>query len=151
MKNFKQKEVPATSEMAAEPKRVKEYMTDKNKLITFHPDTHILDVAQSLLQNRITGAPVLNQMGDVVGLIDDKDCLRIVVETMYHNHPVLDKTASHYMSNIMKSVNQETDINEAANIFLTTPYKRLLVIDDDGKLRGQISRRDILKALFDMD
>ncbi|GAA5222259.1 CBS domain-containing protein [Membranihabitans marinus] len=146
MKNFKQKLVTEIEEPEVATPIVKQFMT--TDLITFEPDTPILTVAQTLLKNRITGAPVLDKNKDVVGLIDDKDCLRVVIETMYHNHPVLDKTAAHYMSNVMKTVNQETDINEAANIFLTTPYKRLLVTDNDGKLVGQISRRDILKALF---
>lgn len=145
MKNFKYKE-PTEVETATQVLKVKDYMT--SELITFEPDTPVLTVAQTLLKHKITGAPVLDSEGNVVGLIDDKDCLRVVFETLYHNHPVIDKTAKHYMSNVMKTIHLETDILEAANIFLTTPYKRLLVTNSEGKLSGQISRRDILKALF---
>ena len=51
----------------------------------------------------------------------------------------------------MKTVNEDTSISEAANIFLETKYKRLLVVNRDGKLVGQISRRDVLRAVRDLN
>lgn len=146
IRNYKQKEIDDNPPM--KKKTVKDYMT--TALITFKPDTNVLDIADSLLKNRITGAPVLDDNGNVVGLIDDKDCLRIVVDTLYHNQPIVSHTAREYMSNVMKTVDIDTEILEVANTFLTTPYKRLLVTDKDGKLRGNISRRDILRAIHDM-
>ncbi len=104
-----------------------------------------------MLENRITGAPVLNEKNEVVGLIDDKDCLNILVGSAYYNHPVGKDTVASYMSNIMKSISVHDDIVDVANIFLSTKYKRLLVMDDDGKLVGQISRRDILRAIKDLN
>ncbi|MBY5957024.1 CBS domain-containing protein [Membranicola marinus] len=146
IKNYKQKEIDQNPPM--EKKKVLDYMT--SDLITFRLDTNVLDIADTLLEKRITGAPVLDDDGNLIGLIDDKDCLRIVVDTLYHNQPIVSHTAREYMSNVMKTVNIKTDILEVANIFLTTPYKRLLVVDDSGKLRGNISRRDILRAIHDM-
>lgn len=146
IKNYKQKEIDENPPM--KKKRVKDYMT--SNLITFGPDTNVLDITNTLLEKRITGAPVLDDYGKLIGLIDDKDCLRIIVDTLYHNQPIISHTAREYMSNVMKTVNIDTEILEVANIFLTTPYKRLLVIDNTGKLRGNISRRDILRAIHDM-
>lgn len=149
MKNYKQKELDTSVRHGHKTTSVKEYMT-KN-LITFHPETPLKEVVHSLLTNKITGAPVLNAGGDVVGLIDDKDCLKLLFDSLYHNLPVSTKTTKDYMSDMMKSVDVETDIMDAANIFLTTPYKRLLVLDNKGKLRGQISRHDILRAIEDIE
>ena len=104
-----------------------------------------------MLKNRITGAPVLNDNNEVVGMIDDKDCLNVLVSGAYYNHPVAKDTVASYMSNVMKTIPVQSDIVEVANIFLHSKYKRLLVIGDDGKLVGQISRRDILRAIKDMD
>lgn len=146
IKNYKQKEIEKNPPI--KKKLVKDYMT--SKLITFKPDTNVLDIANTLLEKRITGAPVLDDDGNVVGLIDDKDCLRIIVDTLYHNQPIVSHTAREYMTNVMKTVDINTDILEVANIFLTTPYKRLVVTDKKGKLRGNISRRDILRAIHDM-
>lgn len=151
MKNFQQKLVDANQEdkHLKPPPPVSEYMV--RKLITFRPDTPISEVIHSLLENRITGAPVLNEKNEVVGLIDDKDCLNVLFGGVYHNSPVSDDTVASYMSNVMKTISIHANILEVANTFLTTPYKRLLVMDDNGKLAGQISRRDILRAIKDMN
>lgn len=147
MKNYQQKAVePEHSyELKAEP--VSKYMTRERDLITFTRDTPIIDVINSLLEHRITGAPVLNEKKEVVGLIDDKDCLHMLVDSAYHNQPLSKATVESYMSNVMKTIPMDSDIVDVANIFLTTPFKRLLVLDEDGKLSGQISRRDILQAV----
>ena len=68
---------------------------------------------------------------------------------MYYNNPGNTGTVADYMSNIMKSVSIHDNIVQIADIFLHSKYKRLLVMDDDGKLAGQISRRDILRAVRD--
>jgi CBS domain-containing protein len=150
MKNYKQKVLtpePLTPKFNAP--LVTEYMV--SKLITFSPDDNITDVIDSLLENRITGAPVLNNQNQVVGLIDDKDCLKVLVESAYHNMPITKSKVAHYMSTNMKSISDKDTIVDAANIFLSSYYKRLQVKDDNGKLVGQISRRDILRAIKDMN
>jgi CBS domain-containing protein len=152
MKNFQQKSVDTNQiDRTITPPSVTEYMV--TKLITFKPDTPISEVIDSLLENRITGAPVLNEFNEIVGLIDDKDCLNVLFGGAYHNSPVpvSDGTVASYMSNVMKTISVNADIFEVANKFLTTPYKRLLVMDDNGKLVGQVSRRDILRAIKDMN
>ena len=150
MKNYQQKAVESNNNN--HPRKtalVVDYMI-KN-LITFKPETDIMEVVNTLINNRITGAPVLTENKELVGLIDDKDCLRILFASAYHNMPVDKPTVAHYMSNVMKTVSPDTDIYEVANIFLTTIYKRLLVVDDDGKLLGQISRHDVLRAIHDFN
>jgi predicted transcriptional regulator len=149
MKNFQQKSLDGfTVDRSVKAPPVTDYMV--KKLITFSPDTPISEVIESLLSNRITGAPVLNDKKQVVSLIDDKDCLNVLFGGVYHNRPVGDDTVASYMSNVMKTISIHADILEVANTFLTTPYKRLLVMDDNGKLAGQISRRDVLRAIKDM-
>jgi len=61
-----------------------------------------------------------------------------------------------YMSNVMRTITAHVDVVEVADIFLQSPYKRLMVLDDDGRLLGQISlgqisRRDILRAIKDLE
>jgi len=149
MKNYKQKEIavePLTPAFKAAP--VTDYMV--SKLITFTPEMDITEVIDSLLENRITGAPVLNSRNQVVGLIDDKDCLQVLIESAYHNLPISNNQVAHYMTKDMKSISDKDTIVDAANIFLSTKYKRLQVKDEDGKLVGQISRRDILRAIKDL-
>ncbi len=150
MKNFQQKSIDGHQEdRSLKVPPVTDYMV--KKLFTFKPDTPISQVIDSLLEHRITGAPVLNDRGEVVGLIDDKDCLNVLVADVYYNRPGSDDTVATYMSNVMKTISVHANIVDVAHTFLTTPYKRLLVMDDEGKLVGQISRRDILRAIKDMN
>ena len=152
MKNFRQKSSePLAKDLQLTIPSVAEYMVPVSKLITFHTNTPVSQVIDTLLKNRITGAPVLNDEGDVVGLIDDKDCLNTLVGSAYYNHPVERDVVSEYMSNVMSSISVDANLIDVANTFLTTPYKRLLVKDKNGKLAGQISRRDVLLAIKDMN
>ena len=152
MKNYQQKSVESTDKKRAfKPAPVTDYMIRADKLITFQPETEIIEVVDTLLDNRITGAPVLNSKKEVVGLIDDKDCLKVLFDMAYHNQPVKDNTVAHYMTNVMKTISVDANIADVADTFLSTKYKRLLVVDEEGKLKGQISRRDILQAIHDFN
>ena len=150
MKNFQNRHhTDEKKDLTLKAPPVTDYMT--KDLITFHVNTEINEVIDTLLSKRITGAPVLNDRGEVVGLIDDKDCLKVLFASAYYNHPVGKETVSDYMSNVMKSISDDDNILDVANIFVGTPFKRLLVLDEDGKLVGQISRRDVLRAIKDMN
>ena len=128
---------------------IREYMA--TNLITFTPDSNVMDVVNALLEKRITGAPVLNNRKEVVGMIDDKTCLKLLVASEYYNSPLSEQTVSNYMDDVLTTVKEDISIPEAANIFLETKYKRLIVVDENGKLAGQISRRDILRAIRDIN
>jgi predicted transcriptional regulator len=65
--------------------------------------------------------------------------------------PITKNKVAHYMGTDMRSISDKDTIVDAANIFLSSYYKRLQVKDDNGKLVGQISRRDILRAIKDMN
>jgi predicted transcriptional regulator len=128
---------------------IRDYMA--TNLITFTPDSNVMDVVNALLEKRITGAPVLNDRKEVVGMIDDKTCLKLLVASEYYNSPLSEQKVSNYMDDVLTTVKEDISISEAANIFLETKYKRLIVVDDNGKLAGQISRRDILRAIRDIN
>lgn len=148
MKNFQNRAVDQNSKQNVDAPSVTEYMT--KKLITFRKDTDINEVIQSLLENRISGAPVLDEAGEVVGLVDDKDCLNVLFGNMYNQRPTGPATVANYMSNVMRTISVDDNILDVAYIFSTSPYKRLLVKDNNNKLVGQISRRDILRAIKEL-
>jgi len=149
MKNFQNKLVDKEAKKAVNHiPSVEEYMT--RDLITFKKDTDINVVIKSLLDNKISGAPVLDNNGQVVGLIDDKDCLNVLFGNVYNRLPTTTDTVSNYMSNVMKSINVNQNILDVALVFVSSPYKRLMVMDDNNKLVGQISRVDILRAITEL-
>ena len=124
---------------------ITEYMT--RDLITFKRDTEINEVIDTLLEKGISGAPVLNDNNEIIGLIDDKDCLNVIVDSLYYDSPVRKRIVDTYMTDIYKTISVDSDIVDVANKFLKSNFKRFLVVNDNGKLMGQISRIDILKAI----
>jgi len=123
--------------------RVKDYM--KRKLITFSPDQNINDVMETILKQRITGGPVTDENGNLIGIISDTDLMHVIGDSRYHNMPIGDRTVADYMSKQVSTIDAEADIFDAAARFLKTGHRRFPVIEE-GKLIGQISRMDVIIA-----
>ena len=128
---------------------VTKYMT--TDLITFTPETDIIKAIDSMIEHQISGAPVLNENKELVGMISEKDCITVIIDSVYHNQPVSTSKVSKYMTTNLKTVSVEADVVDVANEFLKKNYKRFPVIDEKGRLVGQVSRRDILRAVKAMD
>lgn len=118
-------------------------------VITFSVDQPIVDAIDIMLDKRISGAPVLSDKGDLVGILSEKDCLKIIVDRAYHNHPNQKSTVGDYMSKDVATVDIEKDVAEVANLFLSSNYRRFPVVEN-GKLKGQVSRRDVMRATRDL-
>ena len=59
-------------------------------------------------------------------------------------------TVSKYMSNVMKTISVNQNVLDVASVFVSTPYKRLLVMDENNKLVGLISRCDVLRDIKEL-
>lgn len=122
--------------------KVKEYMSAS--LVTLSPTTPILEAARRLVENRISGAPVVDHTGNLVGVLSEKDCMRIALQAGYHSEVA--GTVAEFMHGEVKTVDAERNIVDVAMMFIEDDYRRYPVMKD-GRLVGQISRRDVLKAL----
>ncbi len=125
--------------------KARDYMS--SRLITMTPDMDISRAIKLLLKHRISGAPVCDADGRLVGVISKKDCFKVAFTASYHKQwggPV-----SEYMTRDPETVDADTDIIEVAEKFLNGPYRRFPVMSND-RLVGQISRHDVLRALEDL-
>ena len=125
------------------PIRVKDYMT--TKLITFRPEQSVEEVIQSLIKNRISGAPVVNDKNELVGMISEGDCIKQISESRYYNMPLEGNTVEKHMVRNVDTIDGEMNVFDAANKFLDAKRRRFPIVEH-GKLVGQISQKDILKA-----
>ena len=125
------------------PILVADYMT--KKLINFHPDQSILEVMELFAKHHISGGPVLDDNGFLVGIISEADCMKQISESRYFNMPILDKRVSKYMTSDVETIPHDISIFDAAGIFHSNNRRRLPVLKD-GLLVGQISRKDIVIA-----
>ena len=128
--------------MPTKPILVKDYMT--KTLVTFKRDTNILDAIHTLVEYRIAGAPVVDDAGNLIGMLSELDCLKVALQAGYYGDyggPVSD-----FMTGDVMTVNAEMSIVDLAQRFLDSRYRRFPVTDRN-RLVGQISRRDVLRAL----
>ena len=121
---------------------IKEFMA--KQLITFQSDTPIETAMESFLENKISGAPVLDDKGRLVGVLSEKDCMRTLFESSYYNN--LGGFVREYMSTDLKTINIHDTLSNVADEFIKSRFRRFPVMEGN-KLVGQISRRDILRAI----
>lgn len=117
----------------------------ETKLVTLRPADDVFDAIERLLMHRISGAPVVDEEGRLVGVLSELDCIHRLVASAYDNDPTT--TVERGMSSQLRTVEPDTDLLTVAHFFLNNAVRRLPVVDATGRLLGQISRRDLLRAL----
>ncbi|WP_340123807.1 CBS domain-containing protein [Methylobacter svalbardensis] len=121
---------------------IADYMS--KRLVTLTENTNVVDAVKQLLDHKITGAPVVDQRGRLLGMFSEKDVMRIVLETVY-NQSMSGKVGD-YMSTEVISVDAESSIVDLAEKFEQTTVRSFPVFQDN-ELVGIVSRTDILRAL----
>ena len=122
--------------------KVADYMA--RRLHTFSADTNVFAAMKVFLDNGISGAPVVDDAGGLIGVLSEVDLMNVIVHGSYH-----DDTAglvSDYMQKEVETVPPDMDIYSLAELFVRDHRRRYPVLDD-GRLVGQISRRDVLRAM----
>lgn len=123
--------------------KARDYMA--TNLITFKADTDLFNAINTLLEYRISGAPVVDDRGQLVGILSDVDCLSAILTLTYHEEEK-GGTVGDYMTEAVETIEHDADIIEVSKAFIERDRKRLPVIRE-GKLVGQISRCDVLRAV----
>jgi CBS domain-containing protein len=113
------------------------------KLVTLTPHLDVFEAISLLLRHRISGAPVIDVEGNFLGVFSERCSMSVLVEAAYDQLPTTEVFA--FMDREAQTITEETDLLTIAQIFLNTGHRRLPVLRD-GKLVGQISRRDVLRA-----
>ncbi len=121
---------------------IESYMA--TELVTFSPDDDIIVAIRVLLESHVSGAPVVERDGELLGILSQKDCLRVVYDTAYHQE--IGGNVEQYMHREVECLDAGFSIFDAADRFLHSNYRRFPVLRD-GKLVGQISRHDIMRAI----
>lgn len=126
---------------------VTKYMA--TKLITFSPSTDIQEAIETILKHRISGAPVVDAQKNLVGMLSESDCIKTIIEGPYNNLPGGHGTVADFMSRKVVTIDAKKTILDLAYEFTNSSYRRFPVVEN-GRLVGQISRSDILRAIMKM-
>ena len=115
-------------------------------------DTHVLSADDDILvavgrliDEGVTGAPVVDDQGHVIGELSEFDCLRLLAAgsggERAHGH------VRDFMSTEFTAVPPTMDVYYVAGMFLRDPAHRRFIVIEGQQLVGVITRKDILRAV----
>ena len=125
--------------------KVKDYMA--KKLVTVNPNTNVVEAMDLLLSNQVSGTPVVDAEGNLVGVLSEADLLHVIIQDSYYDESI--GIVGDYMKAPVETVDANMDIYALAEKF-TKEHRRRYPVVHQGKLVGQISRRDVLRALTEL-
>ena len=121
----------------------------QTQLILFRPEQIIHQVMQTFIKHRISGGPVVDEKGILIGIISEADCMKEISDSRYFNMPILDKSVQHFMTKNVDTIESNISIFDAAAKFSKSSRRRYPVLEN-GYLVGQISRKDVVIAAINM-
>jgi|TARA_R100000479_G_scaffold28896_1_gene11207 predicted transcriptional regulator len=127
--------------------KVSDYMS--RNLITFKPEQTVLEVMNTLIKKKISGGPVVNDNHELVGIISEGDCIKEISNSRYYNHPMEDIKVEDHMIKEVETIDGDMNLFDAAEKFLRDKRRRFPICEN-GKLVGQISQKDVLKAALEL-
>ena len=120
----------------------------RTKIVSLRPDADVMDAMRMLATHRVSGAPVIDERENLVGVLTERDCLHTIVTGCYlgasGGGPVED-----FMSTDVKSVDPAASLLEVAQLFDRSKYRRFPVLEENVVV-GLVSRRDVVIALMEL-
>ena len=124
---------------------VRDIMT--TDVVTVRPDTPHQTVAAMLRQHRVSGFPVADDDGKVVGVVTETDLVALVAGRRHSRHRAAEQaSAGDLMSHPAVTVGPDDPVKTAARLMRKQRLQRLPVVDRDGRLAGIVSRSDVLSV-----
>ena len=121
---------------------VRDYMT--RSIMTLRPEQDVVEAAVMLSERRISGAPVVDDLGNLAGILSDTDCIRAMLKLGFD--PAWRGLVSEFMSPEVSVVDIDDSILDLAQKFVDVRYRRYPVLEDN-RVVGVVSRADVLRAL----
>ena len=119
------------------------------KLVTLRPQMFVAEAIKLLLKHSISGAPVVGPDGSLLGMFSELDCLQALANEEFHEERDESRLVGDLMTRDGHTIPPELDLFRIAQAFVDLRVRRLPVMEE-GQLLGQVSRRDVLRALDEM-
>lgn len=136
--------------------------------ITVTPQTPLKEAISILVENKISGLPVIDDTGNLVGIISETDLMwqetgvepppyiMILDSIIYLQnlnryekeiHKALGQTVGEVMNDKILTIESTESVKKAAQLLHDKPVRRLPVVNNEGKVIGIITQGDILRAM----
>ncbi|HQO58902.1 MAG TPA: CBS domain-containing protein [Candidatus Omnitrophota bacterium] len=112
-------------------------------VVVVHQDTPLLEVMRILVEKQISGLPVVDKEEKLIGVITEKDLLRLLVSDVITSHEVV----GDYMSLDVQFFSPDESVINICEFFIKTNLRRVPIVEN-GRVIGLISRRDIIKLIL---
>jgi len=119
--------------------KAKDIMT--RNVISVKEETPIYEAVALIAKNNITGVPVVDDNMTLVGVLSEKDVLRLFYSSGKAGE---NKTVSDFMTQPVVSFNESEGLLDVCDCLMNNHFRRVPVISSKGKLVGIVSRRDII-------
>ena len=151
----------------AEEQTVKDIMI--KEVIAIQNDASVEELSSLLIENKISGVPVVDKSGKLVGIATEGDLIIrdsdlhfpryfklldgiIYLESLNKFKKNLKKYLGTKVGDVMttdiKTVKEDTPVSEAANLMIRYNINRLPVMDEDDNMVGIVTRADIVKSMI---
>lgn len=139
------------------------------KVITISKDASVGELSELLVNNKISGVPVVDSSGKILGIVTEADIIIkdadlhfpryfklldgiIYLESFRKFKNNLKKYLGSRVEDIMtdrvKTVEENTPVSDIASMMINNNVNRIPVVDKDKKVVGIITRRDIVKSMI---
>jgi len=125
--------------------RARDFMTPH--LVTLTPAMELLDAIHLLVEKQVSGAPVVDAQGNLVGILTERDCLARVLVATYHSEAA--GRVAEVMTHNIETVDADMSLIDIVQSFVDSKYRRYPVTHNN-RLVGIISRRDALRAMIEL-
>ncbi|NOY30755.1 MAG: CBS domain-containing protein [Planctomycetes bacterium] len=116
--------------------QIKDVMTER--VFAVGPNATIDQAISLLLDHRVSGLPVVDDEGLLLGVITEFDIIGLV-----YNADIEASIVGDYMTKEVNSLDVEASLDDAANIFCNDSIRRIPIVRD-GRLVGVLSRHDLI-------
>jgi CBS domain-containing protein len=110
------------------------------ELVTVTADVPIYDAVRTIVRKGLTALPVVGPDNKLIGIISEKDVLRVMANDRTG-------TVENYMTTDLFTMKPDADIDDVAKALVENSFRRVPIVDDQGRILGVISRRDLVKFI----
>jgi len=112
-------------------------------IVSVTADTPITDVVRLLADHDITGVPVVDETGHLLGIVSEKDVLGLIA-----SKESASGTARDHMTTDVVAFDQDDDVIAICECLVNNHFRRVPILKD-GKLVGILSRRDLIRYILE--